>query len=149
MTVGLKSLIILGAVLLIIVTFLPADLRNGIVGGSVELLSWLLNDYFDLEPYIGSVSDNATVVANLISGIAHAIVFFVCGYLVAVYMGRFPVLYIMLVILVIAGGSEFLQSFAPGRNPRLADFAINFVSALCGCFVLGKAYSLRAYKAPV
>ena len=78
------------------------------------------------------------------ASLGHFVLFGAMAALPAYGHGRNALARALLLALLLAVTTELLQSFVPGRHPRLRDVAIDFAGALAGCAFAFRPRSLRS-----
>ncbi|WP_251978020.1 VanZ family protein [Salinicola avicenniae] len=71
-------------------------------------------------------------LGNLIQPVAHFTLFVGLAFLLSQRLRRLPIWLPLLICLVPALATEFLQQFSPLRHPRLSDVGIDMLGATCG-----------------
>lgn len=130
-----KILILISALLVGVITFLPAHIRDGLT----EPISTSINKAMQ-NTHGNKTNADAKHASNEISAIAvskmgHVIVFFFLGIILALQKQQYRALNILLLIAIISTISESLQHLVYNRTPSLRDIGINVASGLFGLFL--------------
>ena len=93
-------------------------------------LSWLRRDYEIIGLPLLWLDDAS---ASLPLDLTHVALFGLVGFAMAVLWPRARWWQIALPLLILAVGSELLQSWVPGREPKISDVIDDLVGAAIGC----------------
>ena len=90
-------------------------------------LAWLRSEYRWLARPLNWLDDHSGSI-----DLVHVAVFAVLGVIVRLTLPDAPVGKLMLAIVTIAGVSEVMQFWVPGRTPRTSDFVVDMFGAMLG-----------------
>jgi VanZ family protein len=103
---------------------------------------------FAADPIRRSALEGSAIDYDVLRAVGHGVLYALLGFAAAVrfavsdYARRSPsraLAMMLLVIWLLAGGSEAMQSYVPGRAPELTDWLVDMAGAIVGLAVAGPA----------
>lgn len=121
-TLIFRALLVSAFIAIIIGTALPGDIKDQIL------------DEIETQIHADNQSFKAIIPWDL-SKVGHFCFFFFLGSILCLMLAKKPIVHVMTIILMLAGGTEFAQIYIDGRTPLVADFLIDAVGGLSGIIV--------------
>jgi len=118
--------------LVAVVTFLPVDVKTEFIE---NILVWFNIVVYEKTPFgiwFSELTDNSIATYLLINNLGHIIIFALFGYLLGHLDKHVPKYILFVLLIIITGGSEFLQHFVAGRQPDLDDLILNVIAGITG-----------------
>lgn len=123
---------------IIIGTSLPGYMKTSVV--------------YEVETQIDVLSPAfADIVPWEITKIWHACIFLILGTILSMMAAKVPFVQVMIIIMMMAAGTEMIQLYIDGRTPLISDFFIDSIGGFIGALIIklvsrNKAFSLTKHS---
>ena len=92
---------------------------------------------YEVETQIDEISPTFTdIVPWDLTKVWHACIFFLLGMALSLMMKKVPLTQVMVIIMMMAGGTEIMQLYIDGRTPLISDFFIDSGGGLVGTLLI-------------